>query len=60
MPVFKNLYNYISEVADAGKIIYKGTHKKDEYTISKILIKMNAADRKRDKSSISKDFPPLL
>lgn len=60
MPIFKNLYNYISEVADAGKIIYKGTHKKDEYTISKILIKMNAADRKRDKSSISKDFPPLL
>ena len=60
MLVFKNLYNYISEVADVGKIIYKGTHKKDEYTISKILIKMNAADRKRDKSSISKDFPPLL
>lgn len=36
-PLYSNLYKYISEVAEAGKIVYNGNTKKDEYIISKIL-----------------------
>lgn len=36
-PIYKNLYKYISEIAEAGKVIYKNSYKKDEYTISKII-----------------------
>ncbi|MDO4782967.1 MAG: hypothetical protein Q4A09_07115 [Capnocytophaga felis] len=41
-PIYKNLYKYISEIADAGKIIYKDSYKKSEYTISKILARVQS------------------
>lgn len=40
--VYEALYRYISEVASMGKILYKNSLKKDEYTISRILKKMEA------------------
>lgn len=40
--LYITLYKYISEVADAGKIVYKGNSKKDEYIISKILGRLDA------------------
>lgn len=39
-PVYKNLYKYISEIAEAGKVIYKDSYKKTEYTISKLLARV--------------------
>lgn len=36
-PLYNALYTYISDVAEAGKIIYKDNTKKDEYIITKIL-----------------------
>lgn len=47
-PLYETLYNYIREVADAGKIIYKGSPKKDDYTISKILQRMEANTAKKE------------
>ncbi|WP_303075504.1 hypothetical protein [Capnocytophaga sp.] len=41
-PIYKNLYKYISEIADAGKIIYKDSYKKSEYTISKLLARVQS------------------
>ncbi|MDT9499466.1 hypothetical protein [Capnocytophaga canimorsus] len=41
-PIYKNLYKYISEIAEAGKIIYKDSYKKSEYTISKILARVQS------------------
>ena len=46
---YEKLYKYISQIADAGKLIYKNSHKKDEYTISKLLMRMNVADKKKEK-----------
>lgn len=39
-PLYDTLYNYIKEVADAGKVVYKGNPKKEDYTISKIIQRM--------------------
>lgn len=41
-PLYKQLYKYISEIAEAGKIIYKDSYKKSEYTISKILARIQS------------------
>lgn len=41
-PIYKNLYKYISEIAEAGKVIYKNSYKKDEYTISKIIARVQS------------------
>ncbi|MFK8288645.1 hypothetical protein ACI76W_05255 [Capnocytophaga canimorsus] len=41
-PIYKNLYKYISEIAETGKIIYKDSYKKSEYTISKILARVQS------------------
>lgn len=46
---YDNLYGYISQIADIGKLIYKNSHKKDEYTITKLLTRMNVADKKKEK-----------
>lgn len=40
---YKNLYDYISEVAKAGKLIYKGTPKASEYTIQTVLSRVRVA-----------------
>lgn len=47
-PFYDTLYNYIKEVADAGKIIYKGSPKKDDYTISKVLQRMEVSTTKKE------------
>lgn len=44
--VYKNLYDYITNVARKGKIIFKGTKKADEYTLDKIIGRMRAPKRK--------------
>lgn len=41
-PIYKSLYKYISEIAEAGKVIYKNSYKKDEYTISKIIARVQS------------------
>lgn len=46
--VYQKLYVYISEIADMGKMIYKQSTKKDEYTISKILSRMSYTDKKKE------------
>jgi len=38
--VYKTLYKYISTIAQAGKIIYDGKGKRDEYVISKLVARM--------------------
>lgn len=43
--VYKALYKYISTIAEAGKIIYDGKGKRDEYVISKLVSRMRVADR---------------
>lgn len=40
-PLYDALYHYIKEVSYAGKIVYKSSSKKDDYTISKILTRMD-------------------
>lgn len=41
-PIYKSLYKYISEIAESGKVIYKNSYKKDEYTISKIIARVQS------------------
>lgn len=48
---YDTLYSYISQIADVGKLIYKDSYKKDEYTISKLLMRMNVADKKKEKGT---------
>ena len=40
--VYKALYKYISTIAQAGKIIYDGKGKRDEYVISKLVSRMRS------------------
>lgn len=42
---YKTLYKYISEVAKAGKLIYKGTAKEGEYTIQTVLSRVRVAKK---------------
>lgn len=43
--IYKELYQYISIIADAGKIKYKNTIKADQYTISKIIARMRTSNQ---------------
>lgn len=47
-PLYKVLYEYISEVAEVGKIVYKNSPKKEDYTIVKILQRMGATFVKKE------------
>lgn len=41
---YDNLYSYISTIADAGKIMYKGQVKASQYTISKLIQRMRSGN----------------
>jgi hypothetical protein len=41
--VYKALYRFISTIAAAGKVMYKGKVKEDEYTITRILGRMRSS-----------------
>lgn len=43
LAVYKTLYKYISTIAQAGKIIYDGQGKRDEYVISKLISRMRSS-----------------
>lgn len=51
-PLYNTLYHYISEVAEVGKIVYKNSPKKDDYTIVKILQRMGIASAKKEEKKI--------
>lgn len=40
--LYEELYQYISEICEDGKLIYEGEQKADEYTIKKMLAKLHA------------------
>ena len=42
--VYKDLLRYISTISEAGKIMYKGDVKADEYTISKLIGRMRSGN----------------
>ena len=42
------LYDFVSDVGKKGKIIFEGTRRADAYTISKIIKRLRAPDRKDD------------
>lgn len=46
--LYQALYLYIKDIAEAGKIVYKNTAKKDDYIISKILKRISAASTKKE------------
>jgi ribosomal protein L29 len=46
--VFKALYGFISTIAAAGKIMFKGTAKESEYTITHLLGRMRSSSIPRD------------
>lgn len=54
-PLYDGLYKFISEVAEAGKIIYKDHSKKDDYTISKIISRVEVANPKKTIESAKKE-----
>ena len=41
---YDNLYTYISTICDAGKIMYKGQVKADQYTITKLIKRMRSGN----------------
>lgn len=41
---YENLYTYISTISEAGKIIFKGQVKADQYTISKLIKRMRSGN----------------
>ncbi|WP_432671845.1 hypothetical protein [Flavobacterium sp. SM2513] len=43
---YKDLYSYISTVAEKGKLVFKGSGKEDEYIITNIIARMRAPERK--------------
>lgn len=49
-PFYDILYNYIKEVADAGKVVYKGNPKKEDYTISKVIQRMGVPTGKKEEA----------
>lgn len=49
-PFYDTLYNYIKEVADAGKVVYKGSPKKEDYTISKVVQRMGVPTGKKEEA----------
>ncbi len=42
--VYKALLKYIMTICEAGKIMYKGTVKADEYTVSKLISRMRSGN----------------
>ena len=40
--LYSELYQFISEICEDGKLIYEGEQKADEYTIKKMLAKLHA------------------
>ncbi len=52
--VYKQVYQYITDIAKAGKIIYAKTPKADEYTISKLQSRVRAAQKKDGKGETTK------
>ncbi|MBP1618523.1 MAG: hypothetical protein H6Q14_2350 [Bacteroidetes bacterium] len=52
--VYKQVYQYITDIAKAGKIIYAKTPKADEYTISKLQSRVRAAQKKDEKGETTK------
>ena len=46
--VYKELYKYITTICGAGKIMYKGQVKVDEYTIAKLIRRMRSANEGGD------------
>lgn len=44
-PLYDTVYKFISEIAEAGKIVYKDSSKKDEYTISKIVARVETSSK---------------
>lgn len=46
--LYIKLYQYIKDIADTGKIVYKNSPKKEDYIISKILQRMNVSHSKRE------------
>ncbi len=51
---YKQVYQYITDIAKAGKLIYAKTPKADEYTISKLQSRVRAAGRKDQKEETPK------
>ncbi len=45
---YKELYAYISNIAEKGKLVFKGSVKEDEYVITKIIARMRAPKRGDD------------
>ncbi|WP_296151578.1 hypothetical protein [uncultured Flavobacterium sp.] len=50
--VYKALYKYISTIAQAGKIIYDGKGKRDEYIISKLVSRMRSDGGKKTDETV--------
>lgn len=46
--VYKELYKYITTICSAGKIMYKGQIKVDEYTMAKLIGRMRSVNQPRD------------
>ena len=49
------IQKYISEVAKAGKLIYKESNKKDEYVISKIIARMKTIKQQKQELEVKKE-----
>ncbi|MFY0481134.1 hypothetical protein ACI6PS_00900 [Flavobacterium sp. PLA-1-15] len=45
---YKKLYAFIQNICKAGRIVFDGKAKEDEYTISKLIKRMRAPERKDD------------
>lgn len=50
---YKALYEFISNIAEKGKLVFKGTVYEDEYTISKIMKRMRAPERKSEGGALT-------
>lgn len=48
---YNALYDYIASIAKKGKLVFKGSVYQDEYTISMIVKRMRAPERKKDDGS---------
>lgn len=53
--LYKDLYRYISEVAQLGKIIFSGEQKASEYTIDHILAMLHSSKRTGSQNSSSEE-----
>ena len=53
--LYEVVQKYISEVAKAGKLIYKESNKKDEYVISKIIARMKTIKQQKQELEVKKE-----